>query len=318
MRRMRVMSRRRFLETVTVAAAIPAIGRQTPSANEWGSPVFDLHHHMRPQAAANLAHVDGAGITKANLLTRGAVQEQVKAIAALAPGRFTWFSTFDITKPDAEAQLTQAVKDGAQGFGELKFHVAADGPELRRMYALAAELHVPLLVHFQEVDHFQGEGSWSTGYARVFEGILKAYPKTTFIGHADAFWANVSADYHNEAAYPSGPIARGGITDRLLSDYANLYGDCSANSGNNALSRDPSFTPDFLKRHQDKLLMGSDCSCVDGHGGGVSQAGNPAAARLGGKCVARETLTVLTQSASPEIFRKIVWDNAHTLLRIPA
>jgi predicted TIM-barrel fold metal-dependent hydrolase len=313
-----MLSRREFLETVTAAAALPLLLPQGSAPNEWGSPVFDLHHHMRPQPPANLAHVDGAGITKANLLTRGAAQEQVKAIAALAPGRFTWFNAVDISKPDAEGQLTQAVKDGAQGFGELKFHVAADGPELRRMYALAAELKVPVLVHFQEVDHFEGEGTWSTGYAKVFEGILKAYPKTTFIGHADAFWANVSADYHNEAAYPSGPIARGGITDRLLSDYPNLYGDCSANSGNNALSRDPSFTPDFLKRHQAKLLMGSDCSCSDGHGAGVSQANNPAAARLAGKCVARETLTVLKQSASPDVFRKIVWDNAHALLRIPA
>jgi len=82
--------------------------------------------------------------------------------------------------------------------------------------------------------------------------VLKAFPKTTFIGHADAFWANVSADYHNEAAYPSGPIARGGITDRLLGDYPNLYGDLSANSGNNMLSRDAEFTRDFLRRHQDK------------------------------------------------------------------
>ena len=59
---------------------------------------------------------------------------------AAAPGRFTWFNSYDVTKPDAEQVLTQAVKDGAQGFGELKFHVAADGPELRRIYALAAEL----------------------------------------------------------------------------------------------------------------------------------------------------------------------------------
>ena len=109
-----------------------------------------------------------------------------------------------------------------------------------------------------------------------------------------------------------------GITDKLLADYPNLFGDCSANSGNNLLSRDPSFTPDFVKRHQDKLLMGSDCGCTDGHGAGVSQAGNPAAARLSGKCVARETLTVLKTSASPEIFHKIVWANAHTLLKIPA
>ena len=91
-----------------------------------------------------------------------------------------------------------------------------------------------------------------------------------------------------------------------------------ANSANNALTRDPGFTPDFLKRHQDKLMFGSDCSCVDGHGGGVSQANNPAAARLGGKCVARDTLTVLKRSASPAIFRKIAWANAHRLLRIPA
>ena len=165
--------------------------------------MFDLHLHMRPVAANNLAHLDGAGITKANLLTRGAVLEQVKALAALAPGRFTWFSTFDITKPEAEAQLTQAVKDGAQGFGELKFHVAADGPELRRMYALAAELKVP--------DPGPFPGGRSLRERRRLEHRLREdvrgdarrrIRRRRFIGHADAFWANVSADYHNEAAYP--------------------------------------------------------------------------------------------------------------------
>ena len=84
------------------------------------------------------------------------------------------------------------------------------------------------------------------------------------------------------------------------------------------MSRDPEFTADFLRRHQDKLLFGSDCSCRDGQGGGVSQSNNPAAARLAGKCVARETLSLLKRSASQEIFRKLVWGNAHTLLRIPA
>ena len=103
------------------------------------------------------------------------------------------------------------------------------------MYALAADLHVPILIHFQEVDHSPNEGTWSTGFAKTFESVLKAYPRTTFIGHADAFWANVSADYHNEAAYPAGPVTRGGVTDRWLGDYANLFGDMSAVSGNNAM-----------------------------------------------------------------------------------
>ena len=312
------MNRREFLETVSAAAVLPTIVRQQTSANEWGSPVFDLHFHLRPQPASNIAHLDGAGVTKANLLTRAAALEQVKALQSTAPGRFTWFSSYDVTKPDAEQVLTEAVKGGAQGFGEMKFHVAADGPELRRMYALAAELHVPILVHIQEVDHFENEGTWSTGFARTFESILKAYPKTTFIGHADAFWANVSADYHNEAAYPAGPIKRGGVTDKWLGDYANLFGDMSANSGNNAMSRDTEFTADFLKRHQNKLFFGSDCSCTDGHGGGVSQSNNPAASRLAGKCVARETLGLLKRSASPDVFQKITWGNVHKLLKIPA
>ena len=36
-----------------------------------------------------------------------------------------------------------------------------------------------------------------------------------------------------------------------------------------------------------------------------------------GKCVARETLSVLKRSTSPAIFQKIVWGNVHGLLRIP-
>src|SRR3954463_4569674 len=123
------MNRRTFLETMAVLAAVPPLARQAPTPGEWGAPVLDLHFHLRPQPAANLAHLDGAGIAKANLLTRGAALEAVEALQAAAPGRFTWFASDDVTRPDAEQALTRSVKDGAQGFGELKFHVAADGPE---------------------------------------------------------------------------------------------------------------------------------------------------------------------------------------------
>jgi len=313
-----VLNRRQFLGLVGAAASWPAAGLRGSPIGEWGSPVFDLHFHMRAQTAANVTHLDGAGITSANLLTRTPASVQVRMLQTAAPGRFTWFCSADPSTPEGVAALTDNVKFGARGFGEMKYHLATDGPEFQRVYALAAELRVPILIHFQEVEHFEKEGTWSPGFARSFERMLKAYPQTTFIGHADAFWANVSGDYHNEAAYPSGPIVRGGITDKLLAEYPNLYGDLSANSGNNMLSRDPAFTADFLRRHQDKLLFGSDCGCTDGHGGGVSQGNNPAAARLAGKCVARETLMLLKRSTSPEIFGKITWDNAHSLLKIPA
>jgi predicted TIM-barrel fold metal-dependent hydrolase len=313
-----MLTRRKFLGVVATSVALPSLSVRGQQSNEWGSPVFDLHFHMRPQPAANLAHLDGAGIASANLLTRATAAEQVTAVQSAAPGRFTWFGSADVSQPGSVEALTQAIKGGARGFGEMKYHSATDGPEFQRAYALAAELGVPILIHFQEVDHTENEGKWSPGFATKFESMLKAYPKTIFIGHADAFWANVSAGYHNESAYPSGPIVRGGITDRLLVDYPNLYGDLSANSGNNMLSRDPEFTRDFLRRHQDKLLFGSDCGCADGHGAGIGQANNPAASRLAGKCVARETLTVLKRSTSADLFRKITWDNVHKLLKIPA
>jgi predicted TIM-barrel fold metal-dependent hydrolase len=90
----------------------------------------------------------------------------------------------------------------------------------------------------------------------------------------------------------------------------------SANSGNNALSRDPEFSRRFVARHQDKLVFGSDCSCSDGHGAGVSQNNNPEASRLAGKCVARETLALSKGLASPEVFRKITWTNGARLFRV--
>jgi predicted TIM-barrel fold metal-dependent hydrolase len=299
-------------------AALPVAGLAQEAAMEdlWGGPVVDCHHHIRRAPEQNIAHLNGCGVSNAMILARANSAVDIKAIDTQFPGRVLgWFASGNIASPEAEEVLTKAVKSGAIGLGELKFHVEAAGPELRRMYALAAELQVPILVHFQEVPHTPTEGVFATGF-KNFEAMLKAYPKTTFIGHADAFWANISADYANQDAYPSGKIKPGGVTDKLLGDYANLYGDLSANSGNNALSRDPEFTAGFLKRHMDKLIFGSDCSCSDGKGGGTSQVGNPAASRLAGKCVARETLGLLKRTVGPADFRKLTWENAHRVYRL--
>ncbi len=236
-------TRRQFIQTVAATLPVLSLTAQTPNEDLWGGPVVDCHHHLRRAPEANIVHLDGCGVSNAMILARDSSAPDIAAIEAKYPGRVLgWFAAADITKPEAEDLLTKAVKNGAIGLGELKFHVEANGPELRRMYALAAELKVPILIHFQEVPHTPTEGVFSTGW-KNFEVVLKAYPNTTFIGHADAFWANVSADYANQDAYPSGKIKPGGITDRLLTDYPNLYGDLSANSGNNALSRDPEFTP---------------------------------------------------------------------------
>jgi predicted TIM-barrel fold metal-dependent hydrolase len=277
-----------------------------------------MHFHIRRAPELNIAHQTGAGIAAANVLTPASLGSTAAAMQAQNPTLFpSWFASTDVTKPEAAQLLTQAVKSGAKGFGELKFPVAADGPEMRRVYDLAAELNVPVLIHFQEIGQPAAPGGYNTGIKR-FAAMLKAHPKTKFIGHADAFWANISADYHEQEAYPTGPIVPGGITDKLLADYPNLFADMSANSANNALSRDADFTKDFLKRHQDKLHFGSDCNCDDGKGGGAAQNSDRVAPRMRGKCVGQETLKLLTASSTPAIFRKIAWTNAHRLLGLSA
>ena len=89
-----MLNRREFLETLTVGAAIPVFGRQSAPANEWGAPVFDLHCHLRAQPPSNVAHLDGAGITKANLLTRGTVLDVLRGhrarVVHFSPDRGAW------------------------------------------------------------------------------------------------------------------------------------------------------------------------------------------------------------------------------------
>ena len=314
------MDRRTVLAGLGAAAAtssltIPLGAQESP---RWSSPVIDMHFHIRRAPELSIAHQTGAGITAANVLTPASMGANATALQAQNHGMFpSWFAATDITKPEAAQLLTQAVKNGAKGFGELKYPVAADGAEMRRVYDLAAELNVPVLIHFQEIGQPAAPGGYNTGIKR-FATMLKAYPKTKFIAHADAFWANVSADYHEQEAYPTGPIVPGGISDKLLADYPNLFADMSANSANNALSRDAEFTKGFLGRHQDKLHFGSDCNCDDGQGGGAAQNSDRVAPRMRGKCVAQETLKLLTASSTTAIFRKLAWTNAHRLLGLSA
>jgi predicted TIM-barrel fold metal-dependent hydrolase len=301
-----MLSRRRFLGTAAAAVSVSGLNAQPQS--EWGGPVLDTHLHYRAQPGANLAHIEGSGVIRAVLLTDA---NQDARAAAEPSDRFSRFTSTNVARPDSADILRRAVQSGSLGLGELKSQVAADGPEMRRMYELAAELKVPVLLHFQEFSDPLSVGTYNTGFDRL-PALLKEYPNTVFIGHANSFWANISAEVPANVSYPAGPVKRGGLTDRLLSDAPNLYGDLSATSGRNALARDLDFSADFLARHQDKLIFGSDCGCLDGRGTGQT---NPLPL-VAGKCVARETLSALKQLTSAEVFRKITWENGVRLLKI--
>jgi len=298
-------SRRTFLAGTLAAVAVDA----QQDVPDWGHPVLDIHLHPKADAKGEIKHMDGCGVKRAVILGAAAQRDRIKSRIAEAPTRMRFFGSVDVTRPDGLDTLRAAVRDGAIGLGEMKSRVAADGPEMRRVYDLAAELGVPVLLHFQDGP----EGQVFNGGIQRFAAILKSYPKTTFIGHANSFWANISTDAPAEVSYPKGRVNPGGVSDRLLSDFPNMYGDLSANSGRNALARDPEFASAFLKRHQDKLMFGSDCPCTDGRGTGQVSS-EPL---IKGRCVARETLSALQQMTSPEVFRKIVWTNGTKLLKLP-
>ena len=63
------------------------------------------------------------------MLTRANQLDAARAAQAAHPGRFYISASTRLTDPSAAADLTQAVKQGAIAFGELKDPVEADGPE---------------------------------------------------------------------------------------------------------------------------------------------------------------------------------------------
>jgi hypothetical protein len=147
---------------------------------------------------------------------------------------------------------------------------------------------------------------YNYGFERFYK-VLEKHPHTIFVGHAQTWWANVDKSYTDDAKnlYPKGShITPGGLTDRYLSDYPNMYGDLSAGSGLNAFTRDEEHTRAFFQRHQDKLIYGSDCNDLVG---------------VGEKCQGWQTIAVIKRLApSKRIERKLLCENAERVFRIKA
>jgi predicted TIM-barrel fold metal-dependent hydrolase len=156
---------------------------------------------------------------------------------------------------DAKRSLLLKYKDaGARGFGEHKCGVPINDPRNMELFHACAEAGLPVLFHMDNVRNTDTPGL--PGLAKV----LEIFPGVNFIGHAQGFWANISADatqaQHDQ--YPTGPVAPGGALDTLMDRYPNLYGDLSAMSGNNAVTRDPAFGRAFVLRRAARLVFGTD------------------------------------------------------------
>ena len=312
------MKRRDFL----TVSGLGVLGLARYDSAAWreapADPIIDIHQHVGYSGRSDealIAHQRAMGATMTVLLPAGRPVDRSSTHQGLSNGlqaqclgndacfrlarahrRAFAFGANEVPDlPDATKEIERYLRRGAVIIAEQKFGVECDSPEMQRIYALAQAHHVPLLMHWQ----FQ---MYNYGFER-FVGMLEKYPRVNFIGHAQTWWANIDRNHHDQTVlYPKGPVTAGGLTDRYLTDYPNMYGDLSAGSGLNALTRDEGFTRDFLVRHQDKLLFGSDCTDTEG--------APPA-------CQGAQTIGVIRRlAASKRIERKLLHDNAKRLLRL--
>jgi predicted TIM-barrel fold metal-dependent hydrolase len=309
------ISRRDFLAgtgAMLLASHIPLFAE---SADE---PIIDIHQHTDYAGRTHehlLAHQRKMGIAKTILLPAGTPafgmsthqgktnglqakcsgNDVCYAISQKYPGEFTFGANEVPDLPDAVKEIEKYLKLGAPVIGELKFGLDCDSKEMQNIYKLAEEYKVPVLMHWQ----FQ---MFNYNFER-FPKMLEKYPKVNFIGHAQTWWANIDKNHTDQnVLYPKTKVTKGGLTDRLLSDYANMYGDLSAGSGLLSMTRDEDNATDFLTRHQDKLLYGSDCDDIAGSGDA---------------CQGSQTISEIKKLASSKkVERKLLYENAKQLFRL--
>jgi predicted TIM-barrel fold metal-dependent hydrolase len=307
-------TRREFLTLGSVALASALCGCATrehvddsPGDYAAAEPIIDIHQHTNYAGRTDaelIAHQRAMGVTHSILLPAGRYfgleagcggNDTVLPLARKFPREFSFFANEVPYLDGADQEIKKYLRRGAIGIGEQKFQVDCDSPAFQRVADLAAEFNVPVLMHFQH-------DRYNTEFAH-FHKVLEKYPRVNFIGHAQTWWANIDAAHSQPTLYPKTPVTPGGLTDKLLRDYPNMFGDTSAGSGLNAFTRDEAHMRDFLARHQDKLLFGSDCD--DKIGAGV-------------KCQGAQILAAIRRLApTKEIERKILHGNAKRLLRLP-
>ncbi|MGH8247971.1 MAG: amidohydrolase family protein [Gammaproteobacteria bacterium] len=289
------ISRRTFLAGA-LGAAVP------PTAH----PIIDIHQHTNYSGRSDhelVWHQQEMGIARTVLLPAGRLyglaasagrNETVVALARRFPDRYVFFANELPDIPGTRAELEKYLKLGAIGIGEQKFPVECDSPAIDLVAEIAREFNVPVLMHFQHE-------AYNTGFER-FHRTLKKHPRVNFIGHAQTWWGNIDRNHVPTVMYPKTRVTPGGITDRLLSDYPNMYGDLSAGSGLNSMLRDEEHAQDFLRRHQEKLIFGSDCNDRDGHSECCS----------GWLCIK----TIRRLAPDEKVARKILYENAVRVLKI--
>ncbi|HCG76392.1 TPA: hypothetical protein DEW49_00590 [bacterium] len=246
--------------------------------------MIDIHTHIgrgtvKDEPAVNekelLKRMDELEIERAVLLPRGVSPEcsffhfeteDVLEVYKKHPDRFISFCKLDPrnggNSPDTNFSwlLEEYKEKGCKGVGELTGNLYIDDPLYKNLFYHCGKVGLPALFHLAVGVKYGIYGAADDIHLPRLEKVLKELPDTIFIGHAMAFWSEITSEVDEETrgGYPKGPVKSPGRVPELLKKYPNLYGDLSAGSGFNAISRDSEFGYRFLEEFRDKLLFGTD------------------------------------------------------------
>ncbi|QOR68181.1 ABC transporter permease subunit [Cytobacillus suaedae] len=216
--------------------------------------MIDVHTHdstryQHTKSSWDMHHIDQLMISGYVSRKNGVLSDEMawEAYRKYPDRLYPFFSSFDIYDEAGIETIRTNLELGFMGIGEVAAHStqspivskaewkgkhALDG-NLPKMYEMAAEYNVPVLLH---IDPPRGEA------ITTFEEAMTSYPNTNFIfGHANAF--SQPADL-----------------EKLLEKHSNLYIDFFA--GFTAYNPQSSLKlADFvelIEKHPDKVLISSD------------------------------------------------------------
>lgn len=195
---------------------------------------------------------------------------EVLQICKEYPERFIPFCNVDprAISNSPEAPLDHVLsfyqEQGCKGIGEVCANIPFLDPRAQNLFKYAEQAGLPLTFHMApQIGHTYG--LYDEPGLRQLELSLRRFPKLIFLAHSQAFWAEMAPleTTVDRYGYPAYPIREEGVVPKLFRRYPNLYGDLSANSGCNALKRDPAYAVKFLNEFHDRLLFGTDICAPD-------------------------------------------------------
>lgn len=276
---------------------------------------IDLHVHARPerfapeQLRAVYDELDVSfGVCQSAQFSFGADGQDVPT-RRLYPDSIGWAfaSPAHLISSGAPASeileyMASCVENGASGFGEMTPHIYMDDDRMLPVYEYIEKTGLPMTIHLASPSESYGLID-DLGLPHL-ENVLKTFPGMRVLGHAVAFWAEISGDVTEQTRTQRSqtPVVPGGRVVELMRRYPNLLADLSAGSGTIAMARDEAFACRFMTEFADRVFFATDMTGADYS----LEPPRRLAALLDG-CHAKGML-------SDEVYEKICYKNAEKLL----